>query len=81
MATDIFQGSQLDPTVSTVQTQATAPDFYTNYLQDITNLGANAVANSGVAGLSPLQIQAMNMAPDTAFAGAGTLASAADLAM
>ena len=79
MPIDLFQGSQLDPTVTTTQTQQTAPDFYTNYLQDITNLGANAVANSGVAGLSPLQIQAMNLAPDTAFAGAGTLANAADL--
>ena len=44
MAIDLFQGSQLDPNVSTGQTQQTAPEFYTNYLQDITNLGANAVA-------------------------------------
>jgi hypothetical protein len=76
---DLFQGSQLDPNVITTQKQQTAPDFYTNYLQNITNLGQNAVTNSGTAGLSPLQMQAMNMAPQTAFSGAGTLGAASDL--
>ena len=79
MTTDIFQGSQQSPTVSTQQNTTTAPEFYTNYLQDIANLGQNAVANSGTAGLSPLQLQAMNMAPTAAFAGSGTLGNAANL--
>jgi hypothetical protein len=79
MATDVFQGSQQSPNVSTDQTTTTAPDWYNNYLQDIANLGQNAVANSGVAGLSPLQTQAMNMAPTAAFAGSGTLGDAASL--
>lgn len=76
---DLFQGSQLDPSVSTTQSQQTSPEFYTNYLQNITNLGQNAVANSGVAGMSPLQIQAMNLAPNAAFAGAGTMGTGANL--
>jgi len=76
---DLFQGSQLDPNVTTSQSVVTAPDFYTNYLQNITNLGQNAVTNGGVAGLSPLQIQAMNLAPDMAFAGAGSMGAGADL--
>jgi hypothetical protein len=79
MAQDLFQGSQLSPNVETTQKQQTAPEFYTNYLQNIANLGQNAVTNSGVAGLSPLQQQAMGMAPQMAFAGAGTLGAAADL--
>jgi hypothetical protein len=77
--TDLFQGSQLSPVVETIQKQQTAPEFYTNYLQNIANLGQNAVTNSGVAGISPLQQQAMSMAPQMAFAGAGTLGAASDL--
>jgi len=77
---DLFQGQQLDPTVSTIQKQQTSPEFYTNYLQNITNLGQNAVANSGVAGMSPLQMQAMNLAPTAAFSGAGTMGAGANLA-
>ena len=46
---DIFQGSLLPSTVSTIEQQATAPEFYTNYLQDIANLGQNAVNQGGVA--------------------------------
>jgi hypothetical protein len=79
MSDNLFVGDQLNPSVSTIQKATTAPEFYTDYLQNVTNLGANAVENGGVAGLSPLTIQAMNMAPTTAFAGAGTLANAADL--
>jgi hypothetical protein len=80
MPDNLFQGSQLDPVVSTAQSTVTAPEFYTNYLQDITNQGQNAVMNGGVAGLAPLQIQAMNLAPDMAFAGAGSMGAGADLA-
>lgn len=76
---DLFQGSALPSTVATTQTQATAPDFYTNYLQDIANLGQNAVTQGGVAGLSPLQQQAFQMAPDVAFAGQGSMGAASQL--
>jgi hypothetical protein len=77
---DIFQGSLLPSTVSTVEQQATAPEFYTNYLQDIANLGQNAVNQGGVAGFSPLQQQAFQMAPDVSFAGANTMGAGAQLA-
>jgi hypothetical protein len=76
---DLFQGSALPSTVATTQTQATAPDFYTNYLQDIANLGQNAITQGGVAGLSPLQQQAFQMAPDVAFAGQGSMGAASQL--
>jgi len=75
----LLQGDPLPSTVTTTQTQATAPEFYTNYLQDIANLGQNAVNQGGVAGFSPLQQQAFQMAPQASFAGAGTLGNAADL--
>jgi hypothetical protein len=77
---DIFQGSLLPSTVSTIDQQATAPEFYTNYLQDIANLGQNAVNQGGVAGFSPLQQQAFQMAPDASFAGANTMGAGAQLA-
>jgi len=77
---DIFQGSLLPSTVSTINQQATAPEFYTNYLQDIANLGQNAVNQGGVAGFSPLQQQAFQMAPDVSFAGANTMGAGAQLA-
>lgn len=76
---DLFQGSALPSTVSTTQQQATAPEFYTNYLQDISNLGQNAVEQGGVAGLSPLQQQAFQMAPDVAFAGQGSMGAGSQL--
>ena len=77
---DLFEGSALPSTVTTQQSQTTAPDFYTNYLQDIANLGQNAVTQGGVAGLSPLQQQAFQMAPQAAFAGSGTLGAGSTLA-
>jgi hypothetical protein len=77
---DLFQGSLLPSTVTTQQTQATAPEFYTNYLQDIANLGQNAVAYGGVAGFGPLQQQAFQMAPEASFAGANTMGAGAQLA-
>jgi hypothetical protein len=75
----LLQGSALPSTVTTTQTQATAPEFYTNYLQDIANLGQNAIQQGGVAGFGPLQQQAFQMAPEASFAGAGTLGQAANL--
>ena len=76
---DIFQGSPLPAVTSTIEKQTVAPDFYTNYLQDVANLGQNAVTQGGVAGASPLQQQAYQMAPQVAFAGAGSLGNAGGL--
>jgi hypothetical protein len=75
----LFQGDALPDVTTTAQTQATAPEFYTNYLQDIANLGQNAVQQGGVAGFSPLQQQAFQMVPDMAFAGAGSMGAASQL--
>lgn len=77
---DIFQGSPLPAITTTTQTQQTAPEFYTNYLQDIANLGQAGVQMGGVAGMSPLQQQALSLAPTAAFAGTGTMGTGADLA-
>lgn len=76
---DLFQGSPLPSLTTTKQTQTTSPEFYTNYLQDIANLGQNAITQGGVAGFSPLQQQAFQMAPETAFAGAGSMGAASTL--
>jgi len=65
--------------IQTVQKQATLPEFYTNYLQDVANLGTNAIQQGGVAGFSPLQQQAFQMAPNAAFSGAQTAGDAASL--
>jgi hypothetical protein len=75
----LFQGDPLPDVTKTTSQQATAPEFYTNYLQDIANLGQNAVQQGGVAGFSPLQQQAFQMAPDIAFSGAGSLGAASQL--
>jgi len=76
---DLFQGSLLPSTTTTTSTQQTAPEFYTNYLQDVANLGQNAVQQGGVAGFSPLQQQAFNMAPSTAFSGQNAATQAQSL--
>ena len=76
---NLFQGDPLPAVTKTTETQQTAPEFYTNYLQDIANLGQNAVQQGGVAGFSPLQQQAFQMAPDVAFAGQGSLGAASNL--
>ena len=75
----LFQGDPLPAITKTTESQQTAPEFYTNYLQDIANLGQNAVQQGGVAGFSPLQQQAFQMAPDVAFAGSGSLGAASQL--
>ena len=75
----LFQGEPLPAVTKTTEAQQTAPEFYTNYLQDIANLGQNAVTQGGIAGFSPLQQQAFQMAPDVAFAGAGSLGAASQL--
>jgi hypothetical protein len=75
----LLQGDPLPDVVQTGQSQQTAPEFYTNYLQDIANLGQNAVQQGGVAGFSPLQQQAFQMAPDIAFSGAGSMGAGSQL--
>jgi hypothetical protein len=75
----LFQGDPLPDVSTTTSTQATAPEFYTNYLQDIANLGQNAVQQGGVAGFSPLQQQAFQMVPDVAFSGAGSMGASSQL--
>ena len=69
---DIFQGAPNPPTVTTSQDVTSAPEFYTNYLQDVANLGQAGVQQGGVAGFSPLQAQALSLAPDVAFSGIGS---------
>jgi len=75
----LFQGDPLPDVVTTTEQQQTAPEFYTNYLQDIANLGQNAIQQGGVAGFSGLQQQALQMVPDIAFSGAGSLGAASKL--
>ena len=65
--------------IQTIQEQQTLPEFYTNYLQDVANLGTGAIQQGGVAGFSPLQQQAFQMAPQAAFSGAQTAGNAASL--
>lgn len=77
---DLFQGAALPATTTTAQTQDTVPSYYSDYLQNIAGLGAQAVQQAGVAGFSPLQQQALQMAPALSFAGSGTLGQAAGLA-
>ena len=69
---DIFQGAPNPATVTTSTDAVTAPEFYTNYLQDIANLGQAGVQQGGVAGFSPLQAQALSLAPEVAFSGTGS---------
>lgn len=78
--TDFFQGAPLPSVTTTVQRQTTAPQFYTDYLQDIANLGQAATKQGGIAGFSPLQMQALQMAPNIAFSGTQTLGQGAQLA-
>jgi hypothetical protein len=75
----LFQGDPLPDVVKTTEQQQVAPEFYTNYLQDIANLGQNAVTQGGIAGFSPLQQQALQMAPNLAFSGSGSLGAASQL--
>jgi hypothetical protein len=69
---DITQGQPLPPITTTTQVQQTAPEFYTNYLQDVANLGRAGIQQGGVAGFSPLQAQALSLTPQVAFAGSGS---------
>lgn len=56
----ITQGSPLPDVTETTTTTQTAPDYYTNYLTDISKVGTDALkrtAAEGVAGYDPLQTQ------------------------
>ena len=75
----LFQGTPNPATTKTTEAVQAAPEFYTNYLQDIANLGQNAVQQGGIAGFSPLQQQAFQMAPDVAFAGSGSMGASSQL--
>jgi hypothetical protein len=79
MADNIMVPQPNPVSIQTVQKQSTLPEFYTNYLQDVANLGTNAIQQGGVAGFSPLQQQAFQMAPNAAFSGAQTAGDAASL--
>ena len=79
MADNIMVPQPNPVSIQTVQKQSTLPEFYTNYLQDVANLGSNAIQQGGVAGFSPLQQQAFQMAPNAAFSGAQTAGDAASL--
>jgi hypothetical protein len=76
---DLFQGQPLPSLKTQEQKQTIAPQYLTDYQQDIINLGKNAVQQGGVAGLSPLTQQALNMAPQMTQAGAGSTGTAQDL--
>jgi hypothetical protein len=79
MADNIMVPQPNPVSIQTTQKQTTLPEFYTNYLQDVANLGSNAIQQGGVAGFSPLQQQAFQMAPNAAFSGAQTAGDAASL--
>jgi hypothetical protein len=76
---DFLQGDPLPSVTETSQKQNTLPQYLTDFQQDAINLGKNAVQQGGVAGLSPLQQQAINMAPKAGFAGSGSVGTAQDL--
>jgi len=67
----MFQGSPLENITTVKSTQDTVPQYVTDYQQDIINLGKNAVQQGGVANLSPLTQQAMNMAPQVEIVAVG----------
>ena len=76
---DLMTGSA-PPSVNTTKAQATtAPQFYTDYLQNIANIGSGAVSSGGVAGFSPLQQQAFDLAGQTAQASQPYLQQASNL--
>jgi hypothetical protein len=79
MADNIMVPQPNPVSIQTTQKQTTLPEFYTNYLQDVANLGSNAIQQGGVAGFSPLQQQAFQMAPNAAFSGAQTAGDPASL--
>ena len=58
----LTQGGAM-PNVSTVQSQATAaPSWYTDYLQNIANVGAQAAGNAQFAGTTPMQQKSYDVA-------------------
>ena len=67
---NLLQGAPLPDITQTTSTKSTAPDYYTNYLKDLGTTGQTALkatANTGIAGMDPLQTK-----------GYGALETAAD---
>lgn len=75
---DWTQGIAPPSTTMTTEKTTQVPQFYTDYLQNIANYGQQGITGGGVAGLSPLQQQALDVAPSTAFAGSATTGMGAD---
>ena len=75
---DWTQGVAPPSTTMTTEKSTQTPQFYTDYLQNIANFGQQGVTGGGVAGLSPLQQQAFDVAPSTAFAGSATTGMGSD---
>lgn len=75
----ITQGSALpDVTVTTTKAD-TAPDYYTDYLTNLSSAGETAMgrtAAQGIAGMDPLQTQGYGMVPSGASAYQGPLQQA-----
>lgn len=69
---DWLSGTLPPPSTQTTTTTKETPQFYTDYLQNISNFGTQAAQAGGVAGFSPLQTQAFGAAPTLAFSGSET---------
>ena len=73
---NLIQGDAM-PNITTTQTNTpTAPDFYNNYLSNISAGGNAAIASGGAAGASPLQTAAYAAAPTAINAGQPGLTAA-----
>jgi len=77
--TDWLAGVAPPETSSTSTKTTELPDYASNYLQNITNLGNQAIANGGVAGLGSLQNEAINLASPLAFSGSETAGMGANM--
>jgi hypothetical protein len=85
-----LQGEALPDVTQTTKTADVAPDYYTNYLTQLSNTGQTALNKSPtdlVAGLTPMQNQGFNAVPNAAnayqpgLAAAGTTTALAGQAM
>lgn len=75
-----FQGSPLPNVTTTVTKNLTAPDYYTDYLNDLSQAGQTALqktAAEGIAGYDPLQTQGYNQIADASGAYKTGLGAAA----
>ena len=91
MASSSFlQGAPMPDVTQTTKTADVAPDYYTNYLTQLSNVGQTALGKAPselVAGMTPLQTQGYNAVPGAAtayqpgLAAAGTTTAAAGQTM